>query len=391
MANSSKLNFHEKVTKKIKQHKKRTFKHTLLGLFACFIIVLGNGIFNTTTISDAKGDKDNNNDDEQLTMAFAGDIMMGRNIKQVTQEKGYDYPFQRVHHFFRDADFSTANFENPAVLNEGYTKLDKDINLKTDERAVKEIANQGIDTINLANNHTMDFGAEGLKDTMNSFKKYDVSTVGSGRNLAKSKEIDYKEVNGYKIAVLGFTDRYVKGFRAKSKEPGVLVADPKYYIPLVQEANENADIVVVHMHWGQEYDALPQTRQKEIGHALIDAGTDIVVGAHPHVLQPIDFYKKGVIFNSLGNFVFDQGWSQTSETALTQYTLSSNGDAKVNVYPMQITEGQPRLVEGTLGAYRKYKIYSQITKDFVYSQAWDNTWEVEGDHISHTIKNAVNN
>ena len=89
----------------------------------------------------------------------------------------------------------------------------------------------------------------------------------------------------------------------------------------------NADLVVVNMHWGQEYSTSATSRQTELAKAVIDAGADVIIGHHPHVLQSFDVYNDGIIFYSLGNFVFDQGWTRTKDSAMVQYHLAEDGQA----------------------------------------------------------------
>jgi poly-gamma-glutamate synthesis protein (capsule biosynthesis protein) len=135
-----------------------------------------------------------------------------------------------------------------------------------------------------------------------------------------------------------------------------------------------------------EYDSGYHPRQQGLARALVDAGADVVVGHHPHVLEPVEVYKQGVILYSLGNFVFDQGWSRTRESVLVQYKLLQGGKkAKLELHPMVIREGQPRPLTGWSNVYRREKIFNQLTEEFMYSDKWNQTWTREGDYISRII------
>lgn len=160
---------------------------------------------------------------------------------------------------------------------------------------------------------------------------------------------------------LGFTDVYAEGFSANDYRGGVLPLDPTIFIPMIAEASEEADLVVVHAHWGQEYDDQPTTRQQEMAKAMSDAGADIVIGHHPHVLQNIEVYNDTVIFYSLGNFVFDQGWTRTRSSAIVQYHLLEDGTGRFEVTPIYIREAQPRPL-GTFSWLKKNLIFRQLTK-----------------------------
>jgi gamma-polyglutamate biosynthesis protein CapA len=129
----------------------------------------------------------------------------------------------------------------------------------------------------------------------------------------------------------------------------------------------NADLVVVNVHWGQEYDTEASPRQKALAKAMVDAGADIIIGHHPHVLQSFDVYKQGIIFYSLGNFVFDQGWTRTKDTAMVQYNLTDDGKATINVVPLQLKEATPRPATGYL---EKERIYRQLTKETAENVLW---------------------
>jgi poly-gamma-glutamate synthesis protein (capsule biosynthesis protein) len=152
-----------------------------------------------------------------------------------------------------------------------------------------------------------DYGERGIIDTLAAFKKVGLDTVGAGKNLREASTISYKMVNGLRIATIGISDILPKDFGAKRTKAGVLPSSPSIFLPLVADAKATADIVLVHVHWGQEYDSRSHLRQRELGHALVEAGADVVIGHHPHTLEPIEVYKDSIILYSLGNFGFDQG------------------------------------------------------------------------------------
>jgi poly-gamma-glutamate synthesis protein (capsule biosynthesis protein) len=279
----------------------------------------------------------------------------------------------------------TANFENPITLGENYPKADKYIHLNTKPEAATAVKKAGISVVSLANNHMKDFGKQGLVDTIKTFNKVDVDTVGAGSDLGNATKISYKTKNGVKIATLGISDVLPKGFGAQKNRSGIALAKPSIFFPLVAKAKKNADLVIVHVHWGLEYDSSYHPRQKDLAHALIDAGADIIVGHHPHVLESVEVYKNGVIFYSLGNFIFDQGWSRTRESVLAQYKIGRDGKARIEIHPMYIREGRPRPVTGWTNVYRREKIFAQITDEMMYTNKWNQVWKREGDKIIREI------
>jgi poly-gamma-glutamate synthesis protein (capsule biosynthesis protein) len=151
----------------------------------------------------------------------------------------------------------------------------------------------------------------------------------------------FKSVNNLRFAFLGYNDiGYTPG--------GVSGTDLQKMISDIRSARSQADVVIVEMHWGNEYQAVPSERQKEIGHSLIDAGADIIIGNHPHWIQPIEVYNGKIIVYSHGNFVFDQMWSEkTREGIVTRYTFYNKKSIDVEVIPVKIDDfGQPRVLEG---------------------------------------------
>ncbi|ASF40573.1 capsular biosynthesis protein [Halobacillus halophilus] len=352
---SMKLSYQEKFLQKIKKHKKSTNKHVIIGIIILFVFIVGFELFYKQPAPEAK-EKENS----YFSAAFVGDMMFGRNVKEVTERKGTDYLFEKVAPYFESADYVTGNFENPVTLEgKSYDEIDKSIHLSADPSAVEALKDANFSNVNLANNHAMDFGPEGLLDTVQTFEDKELDFVGAGKDLEAAQQIDYKKTNGLKIATLGFSDVYVSGFRALEYNPGIAAADPESFLPLVREAKENADMVVVNIHWGAEYDNKPHPRQQEMAKAIVGAGADVIIGHHPHVLSPVEVYDNSVIFYSLGNFIFDQGWSRTRDSALVNYDLMEDGTGRFEILPMRIRESRPAV---TNNKYNQKKIFTQLKR-----------------------------
>ncbi|MBM7703091.1 CapA family protein [Metabacillus iocasae] len=354
------LNFQEKILMFIKKTKPSSARQALI-LTPIIIAVLAFAGWMERSQAIENPKLAQNNDDE-LTLTMVGDIMMGRHIKEITDRYGEDFVFRNVKGFFEKSDYVSGNYEHPVIMGqeESYEKLEKNIHLSSTEQDLQTVKDAGFDVLSLANNHTMDFGSKGIEDTMQAFKQNKVEYVGAGNNIDEAKEaISYKEVDGVRIATVGFNDTLVPGMKADENRPGVLSADPDLIFEVIQKAKENADLIVVNAHWGQEYDVEPSPRQEGLAKAMVDAGADVIVGHHPHVVQSFDVYNGAVIFYSLGNFVFDQGWSNTKNSAMVQYHLNKQGEATVDVIPMQIKEGSPQPTESK---WKQNRIYRDLTK-----------------------------
>ncbi|MBS4198473.1 CapA family protein [Bacillus sp. FJAT-49732] len=359
-----KLTAQERILRKLKRDKKKNLPYTIITLAITMILMI---VFSVA--SEPPKIKVSNDKNTIFTATMAGDVMMGRNVEYVTNRYGQDYLFRYVKPYLESSDYVVSNFEHPVVLQDGYTKAEKYIHLKTSKESVETLKNLNFSAVTIANNHLKDYGKRGLVDTLNTFKEVGLDAVGAGLDLEDSKKISYQTKNNVKVALLGFTDSFTKGARALELRSGVLAADPEIFLPLINEAKMNADLVIVNVHWGQEYDNEAHPRQKEIAKAMVDAGADIIVGHHPHVLSSVEVYKNSVIFYSLGNFVFDQGWTRTRDSAIVQYKLHSNGKAKIEVTPLRIREATPKPI-GKLGYFHAQKIFRTLTKDTPNKDEW---------------------
>ncbi|MCP3027610.1 CapA family protein [Halobacillus sp. A5] len=353
---AKKLNFKEKMLKQSKWHKKRTSLHTLIAMLVVLALVYPLNHYMKPSATAVE------EDDSRFTASVVGDIMFGRFTEHVAEKDSYDAHFDNVRELFNNSDYVAGNFEHPVVLNEDAVPIEKAYNFKTQPEAVEALENANFTVANLANNNILDYGITGLTDTVNTFNDSETDVIGAGQNLTEAGEIHYKEYNGVTVASLGFNDILEYSTRATDTAAGVLGADPETFLPLIQEAKENADLVFVHVHWGKEYENDIQPKQRDYAHAMADAGADAIFGSHAHVIAPIEKYEDTVIFYSLGNFIFDQGWSRTKESAVVQYHLEEDGSARFEVLPSYIEETKPSLLTEN-ERYRTTTILRKMTKE----------------------------
>ncbi len=351
---SNKLNFQEKIQLFTKKQKKKTGRQAVLGL-----VVTGFLIFTYIAFAGSSVAKVDDNENE-FTASFVGDMMFGRHVNDVINQHGPDFLFKKIKPIFNQSDYVSGNFENPVLLQneEIYEKTPKHIHLFAPKESVQAAKDAGFSIINLANNHMMDYGPVALAETIETFDEADLPHVGAGSNVEEATNIEYSNINGTKVATVGFTDALVAGFSAHDFTAGVARATPENIVPTLQMAEENADLVIVNVHWGVEYNKNPNKRQEEMAHAISDAGADVIVGHHPHVLSDIELYNDTVIFYSLGNFIFDQGWTRTKDSAIAQYHIDQEGKKSVEIIPLRIKEAQPYV---TKNPYYRNKIFKQLT------------------------------
>jgi gamma-polyglutamate biosynthesis protein CapA len=368
-----KLNFKEKLLIFIKQTKYKNLQYALFvtpTLITLLILTTWLGkVMEVDAVTSQIGQSG-----QKITMTMVGDVMLGRYVENVINQHGPKYLFRYVKPYFDQSDYVSGNFETPVLKHDvsKYTVVDKKVHLYTNEKAVQAVKNTGFTIMNLANNHMMDFEEKGLNDTIDSFRGSKMDYVGAGKNFNEAKNhINYKDINGVRVATLGFTDIHLPGSITIIGKGGILSANPDTLFEMIEKAKNplygNADLVVVNVHWGEEYDSEASPRQKELAKAMVNAGADIIVGHHPHVLQSFDVYKQGIIFYSLGNFVFDQGWTRTKDSVMVQYSLAESGKATINVVPLHIQEATPKPVTSYLN---KEKIYRQLTKETSENVHW---------------------
>ncbi|KOR86208.1 capsular biosynthesis protein [Bacillus sp. FJAT-22058] len=364
------LNAKEKTLIFIKRTKKKNLKYT--GIILPILLI---ALVITTWMGRAEEVKTvATKSDQPLTMTMVGDVMMGRYVEEVTEKHGHEYLFRYMKPYFANSDYVSGNYEHTALKEDvsNYKEADTPIRLNSNTSGVEAVKDAGFSVVSLANNHMMDYEEQGLLDTIDEFKSSDMHYVGVGSNTAEAKNsIDYADVNGVRVATLGFTDVYGKDAVSKNDKAGLLNSNPDLLFEMIGKARDakqgNADLVVVNMHWGQEYSTSTTDRQKDLAKAIIDAGADIIIGHHPHVLQSFDVYKDGIIFYSLGNFIFDQGWTRTKDSAMVQYHLANDGKATIDVLPLQIEEATPRPATSSID---KSRVYRQLTKETSEKVQW---------------------
>ncbi|TXK86194.1 CapA family protein [Paenibacillus sp. N3.4] len=278
----------------------------------------------------------------QVRLSFVGDVMLASKVEDILKAKGYDYPYTNVKDFLTKPDYTIANLETP-ITTRG-TVQSKDYVYRSSPLVLPALKASGIDLVNLANNHVMDYGTEGLLDTMDALDQADVKRVGVGKNVEEAYQPVIVEKQGMKIAFFGFS-RVVPeaSWKASSSHPGV--AETYNYIPpveAIQKAREKADLVVVIAHWGVERSDLPDKNQKDLAHRYIDAGADLVIGSHPHVLQGFEQYKGKWIAYSLGNFIFTTNdIPKTWETVIVEAACSKDKQCDMHLVPILTKSALP--------------------------------------------------
>jgi poly-gamma-glutamate capsule biosynthesis protein CapA/YwtB (metallophosphatase superfamily) len=278
----------------------------------------------------------------EATLMFTGDMMLTRRVAKYVVEKAsgdYTHPFKNVAEVLRSADLAVGNLESP-LSGRGERIPNKRIVFNASPEAVQGLIHAGFDLVTIANNHILDYGPQAMQDTRRHLELTGIEYCGISDASGEPQYARIREVNGLRIAFLGYGDP-VKGVGYPYNFLTYPVRPAEGRKPVVARDIKNlkgkADIIVVCIHWGHEYKPLPSARQKELGRYMIDCGADIIAGHHPHVTQPIELYKDGVIIYSMGNFVFDQyKRPPTTESMIVKTTVNKKGLTGVEILPIKI-------------------------------------------------------
>ncbi|NLL17732.1 MAG: CapA family protein [Clostridia bacterium] len=310
--------------------------------------------------------------EEAFCLAAVGDLMLSRYVGQVIKKhQDHSYPFARVGWFLQGADLVFGNLENP--ITPGREIMIEEMKFRAEPQMARALKKAGFNVVSLANNHIADFGEQGIMDTMKYLDNAGVRYAGAGINEAEAYEPLFLEVKGYKIAVLAFNDSLLTkpGYGA-GEGPGAAVLEPEKVAESVTKAVGEADFTMVYLHAGNEYEPEPDETQRYYARLAIDAGADLVLGSHPHVLQPVEVYRGKYIFYSLGNFIFDQLWSrETRESAIVKFYIRAGQVEKIEFLPVYIDDdARPVPLTGAEGVRVLDNLGLDLTREFV--PAWDN-------------------
>ncbi|MDO8579717.1 MAG: CapA family protein [bacterium] len=233
------------------------------------------------------------NERETFRILFVGDLMFDRTIRTTAEKNGYDYLFSCIGDYLRGFDLVVGNLEGPITNETSVSQNTKpsevgNTTFTFDIDVAKTLFKNNIKMVNLGNNHILDFGLMGRDSTERELSRASVGYFGSPGDSIMATTTLY----GYTLAIINFNQ-----FIGEN--------NPQKTISAIGQASGIADLVAVYTHWGDEY-VLATEYEKTLAHSFIDAGADIVIGSHPHIIQEHEIYRGKNIYYSLGNFIFDQ-------------------------------------------------------------------------------------
>lgn len=272
----------------------------------------------------------------QTTIFFAGDIMLSRNVANKMQiANDFTLPFQNVKDFISHADIAFANLESP-FSNLGPYFIEGSLVFNANPLSIEGLKLAGFDILSTANNHTLDQKLIGLDFTLNHLRENGIQSVGT---LPSNLQVEPVTITHENMTYGFLAYSYTAYNDGGSVHPRVANFNDieKLKQDVLDLKGRRADIVIVSMHAGTEYTRTPSQKQIDFAHTAIDAGADLVIGHHPHWVQTVEQYNGKWIFYSLGNFVFDQMWSQDTKEGLTLLVTYKNSEiTKIELKPVII-------------------------------------------------------
>ena len=275
---------------------------------------------------------------QPVTLLFAGDVTLSDNVEShIGTDTSYVF---RLWKPGREADIFMVNLEHPVTM--AIEKVEKKYNFKMNPAALGTLKDGGVSLVNCANNHVFDYGMQGIEETIRNLDSAGVVYVGIGKDIRAARAPVILERKGRRFGFLG----YFGGgdFAATASRAGFAPRFERYILDDVKSLREKVDFVVVNFHWGTERAPEPERWQVRLAHRVIEAGADLIVGHHPHVLQGIETYQGKTIAYSLGNFVFGGNTQHSYETGVLKVTVGEKVD--VELLPVIVKRWQPQLAVG---------------------------------------------
>ncbi|WP_243372157.1 CapA family protein [Geotalea sp. SG265] len=288
---------------------------------------------------------------DKLVINAVGDIMLAGKGSAVLERLGYDHPFAATASVLKTGDLTVGNLETP-IASGGREFRNKRFRFKAAPMAAAALKRAGFNVLSMANNHMLDYGETGLLETINHLDNLGIKHSGAGKSLADARREAIVSCNGSTVAFLSYSLTYPEEFFARSRRAGTAPGYPPFFERDISRAKAAADYVVVSFHWGKEGAAMPQRYQISTARKAVDAGANLVIGHHPHVLQGIESYKNALIFYSLGNFAFGSMSRNSDRSVIARITLDK-GVAEAELIPINVlnreVKFQPAILKGKKG------------------------------------------
>lgn len=289
---------------------------------------------------------------KELVIGLMGDVMIGRSLDQIIAEKGYAYVWGDALALIRSTDINVINLEN--TLTTGDRRVEKVFNFKASPDKVASLLEAKVTLANLANNHILDFSAEGMVETLQTLRTGGILYAGAGANHLEATAPARLERKGFRIGMLGFTDNE-PGWKAGPGKSGTnyidinSARDRQEALEAIARLRKEADILIVSIHWGPNMRDQPSGLFVDFAHRMIEHGADIIHGHSAHIFQGIEVYKNKLILYDTGDFVDDYAVDpglKNNHSFFYAVTVGADGVLKLRLVPVLISHYQVNLARG---------------------------------------------
>ncbi len=308
-------------------------------LFAGLLILFSQACF-TGKVS-AQGEK-------KLTVIAGGDVMLGSWAQSILKQNGWNYPYLHLDSVLSKGNIVFANLEAP--FGTGGTPFEKTYTFLVDPSLVNVLNAGHVNVVSLANNHIMDYGASALRETTAALDSHKIAHSGAGMDLSEARRPAILNINGQKVVIACYSLTFPEEFWATDTTAGSCFPSHTFFYRDLKKFKKENDLVIVSFHWGAELMETPKKYQVQLAHQAINAGADLVIGHHPHVVQGIEIYKGKIIAYSLGNYIFGSYSENARESYLLEVNFRNGRVAGCEIHPIsiynKIVDFQPRLLSG---------------------------------------------
>lgn len=312
-------------------------------------------------------------------------MMLGSWPEDVILEKGYGYPFEKIDSILKSGDIVFTNLEAP--FGEGGAAFPKKYSFQVKPELVNVLETGHINLVSLANNHIMDFGEKSMLQTRALLEEKNIHYAGAGMNITQAREAATWRVGNRNIAFVAYSLTFPEEFWASDTSAGTCFPSHTFVYKDIRRLNAENDLVIVSCHWGQELLNTPKEYQVKLAHKLIDAGADLILGHHPHVIQGIEFYMGKLIAYSLGNFIFGSYSEIATESMILKIQIAEDNSISCKIVPINVYNAEIDFQPSPLNGEKREHFFRTIK---------DLSWELNNTPIvirsdgEIKIKNSLN-
>ena len=285
-------------------------------------------------------------------------VTIGHGVRSIIEKRGSDYIFEMIGPVLKEGDINFCNLES--VLSDKGLKrwLLNSLEMRGFPDCIEALKNGNFGIVNVANNHIMQHGKEAFRETINLLEKNSIKVL--GLEIKNGTKVHCITENDIQLVFCGFS-LHPEEYYVGKLEYSYRNSKKKIIKEVRKIRREHNGIMVVSLHWGNEFMTMPSPKQIEIGREIVDEGVSVVLGHHPHVLQPIERYRKGIIAYSLGNFLFDMWGNNTKESIILKIIIENNQKINFNYIPIVIgRDYRPRLAPERIAREVKNRVSKRV-------------------------------